>query len=65
LGVALGSAAAKLTRIEKEFVEQAVREELAELGLDPARLEKNVQLAIGINIATKAHRNEPRSGRRL
>jgi len=46
LGVALGSAAAKLAGIEKQFVEQAVREELAELGLDPALLEKNVQLAI-------------------
>jgi pyruvate ferredoxin oxidoreductase gamma subunit len=46
LSVALGAAAAKLSGIEKHFVEEAVREELVTLGLSKGSLEKNVKLAI-------------------
>lgn len=45
LSVALGSAAAKLANLELRFVEEAVIRELAQLKLDDARLEKNLNLA--------------------
>lgn len=45
LSVALGAAAAKLAGLELRFVEEAVREELQDLKLDAARLEKNLDLA--------------------
>ena len=45
LSVAHGAAAAKLAGLEDPFIEQAVREELQALGLNKARLEKNLELA--------------------
>jgi pyruvate ferredoxin oxidoreductase gamma subunit len=45
LSVALGAAASKLSGLELRFVEAAVREELHSLKLDPARVDKNVDLA--------------------
>ena len=45
LSVALGAAAAKLANLELRFVDEAVREELAQLKLDSALLEKNLSLA--------------------
>jgi pyruvate ferredoxin oxidoreductase gamma subunit len=45
LSVALGAGAAKLAGLDLKFVEQAIREELEGLRLDPVRLEKNIDLA--------------------
>ncbi len=45
LGVALGAATCKLVSLSPAAMEQAVREELAALGLDHARIGENVGLA--------------------
>ena len=45
VGVALGAGAAKLAGLDVHFVEEAVREEIEQLKLDAARVDKNVALA--------------------
>ena len=45
LSVALGAAAAKLTGLDENFVDEAVREELEPLSLESSRLSKNLALA--------------------
>lgn len=54
LSVALGAASAKLAGIEKQFVEEAVREEMHALGLNQARIDKNVELARAAFFAAKS-----------
>jgi pyruvate ferredoxin oxidoreductase gamma subunit len=45
LSVALGAAAAKLSGLDENFVEKAVKEELEPLALESSRLSKNLALA--------------------
>jgi pyruvate ferredoxin oxidoreductase gamma subunit len=45
LSVALGAAGAKLAGIGKQFVEEAVREEMQALGLRGSRVQQNIELA--------------------
>jgi pyruvate ferredoxin oxidoreductase gamma subunit len=61
LSVALGAGAAKLAGLNLEFVEQAIREELEALRLDPVRLEKNLALARACFDAVSSTQDAPRS----
>jgi pyruvate ferredoxin oxidoreductase gamma subunit len=64
LSVALGAAAAKLANLELRFLEEAVSEELAQLKLGGAHLEKNLDLAracfASVSISTSVAREADR-----